>query len=83
MAGPGPEVYTTNDCFPTRPMGGTQMPQYCVTALMKDRAIHCGLRLVLEHLGTSEPAIITLEEYYIHYSAVEGSRLPENQINST
>jgi len=40
------------------------MSQYCVTALKKDWAILCGLRLVLEHLGTSESAIITLKEYY-------------------
>jgi len=39
------------------------MSQYRVTALKKDRAILCDLRLVLEHLGTSEPAIIMLKEY--------------------
>ena len=39
------------------------MSQYCVTALKKDQAILCGLRLVLEHLGTSEPAIIMLKEH--------------------
>jgi putative IMPACT (imprinted ancient) family translation regulator len=39
------------------------MSQYCVTALKKDRAILCGLCLVLEHLGASEPAIIMLKEY--------------------
>jgi len=39
------------------------MSQYCVAALKKDEAILCGLRLVLEHLGASEPAIITLKEY--------------------
>ncbi len=54
---------TANDRFPARPKGGTQMSQYCVTALKKDWAILCGLRLVLEHLGASEPAIITLTEY--------------------
>jgi len=41
------------------------MSQYCVTALKKDQAILCGLRLVLEHLGASEPAIITLKEYQV------------------
>jgi len=50
------------DRFPARPKGGTQMSQYCVTALKKDQAILCGLRLVLEYLGASEPAIITLKE---------------------
>ena len=50
--------------FTAGPKGATQMSQYCVTALKKDQAILCGLRLVLEHLGTSEPAIITLKEYY-------------------
>ncbi len=40
------------------------MFQYRVAAFKKDRAILCGLRLVLEHLGTSEPAIITLKEYW-------------------
>ena len=49
------------------------MSQYCVTALKKDWAILCGLRLVLEHLGASEPAIITLKEYFgacriLHYA---------------
>ena len=39
------------------------MSQYGVTALKKDWAILCGLCLVLEHLGTSEPAIIMLKEY--------------------
>jgi hypothetical protein len=39
------------------------MSQYCVTALKKDQAILYGLRLVLEHLGASEPAIIMLKEY--------------------
>jgi len=39
------------------------MSQYGVTAHKKDWAILCGLRLVLEHLGASEPAIITLTEY--------------------
>jgi hypothetical protein len=39
------------------------MSQYCVAAIKKDRAILCSLRLVLEHLGASEPAIITLKEY--------------------
>jgi hypothetical protein len=39
------------------------MSRYCVTALKKDWAILCGLRLVLEHLGTSEPVIITLKEH--------------------
>ena len=53
---------TANDRFPARPKGGTQMP-HCVTALKKDWAILCGLRLVLEHLDASEPAIITLKEY--------------------
>jgi len=46
------------------------MPQYCVTALKKDWAILCGLRLVLEHLGTSESAIITLKEYQAPLKAV-------------
>ena len=54
---------TANDRFPARPKGGTQMSQYCVTALKKDWAILCGLRLVLEHLGASEPAIITLKKH--------------------
>jgi hypothetical protein len=54
---------TANDRFPARPKGGTQMSRYCVTALKKDWAILCGLRLVLEHLGTSEPVIITLKEH--------------------
>ena len=40
------------------------MSQYCVAALKKDEAILCGLRLVLEHLGASEPVIITLKEYW-------------------
>jgi hypothetical protein len=53
---------TANDRFPTRPKGGTQMSQYCVAALKKDQAILCGLRLVLEHLVTSEFAIIMLKE---------------------
>ena len=57
---------TANDRFPARPKGGTQMSQYCVTALKKDWAILCGLRLVLEHLGASEPAIITLKELALH-----------------
>jgi hypothetical protein len=54
---------TANDRFPARPKGGSHMSPYCVTALKKDWAILCGLRLVLEHLGASEPAIITLKEY--------------------
>ena len=29
------------------------MSQYCVAALKKDQASLCGLRFVLEHLGTS------------------------------
>ena len=53
---------TANDRFPARPKGGAQMSQYGVTALKKDWAILCGLCLVLEHLGTSEPAIIMLKE---------------------
>ena len=59
----GKRCNATDDRFPARPKGGTQMSQYCVTALKKDWAILCGLRLVLEHLGTSEPPIFTLKEY--------------------
>jgi len=39
------------------------MIQYGVAALAKDTAIHCGLRLVLDHPGGSEPVNITLTEY--------------------
>jgi len=39
------------------------MSQYCVTALKKDQAILCGLRLVLEHLGSSEPINLGLTEH--------------------
>ena len=39
------------------------MIQYGVTALEKDPAILCGLRLVLNHPGGSEPINITLAEY--------------------
>jgi len=52
-----------DDRFPVRPKGGSQMLQYCVAALEKEHAIFCGLRLVLEHLGTSEPAVNTLKEH--------------------
>ena len=48
------------------------MSQYCVTALKKDWAILCGLRLVLEHLGTSEHVIITLKEYCYMVSYLSG-----------
>ena len=54
---------TANDRFTARPKGATQMSQYCVTALKKDQAILCGLRLVLEHLGSSEPANLGLAEH--------------------
>jgi len=40
------------------------MSQYCVAALEKEHAILGGLRLVLEHLGTSELAVITLKEHW-------------------
>ncbi len=53
----------TDDRFPARPKGGSQMSQYCVAALEKDQAILCGLRLVLKHLETSEPVVITLKEH--------------------
>ena len=39
------------------------MIQYGVTALDKDRAIVCGLCLVLDHLDSSEHVNITLKEY--------------------
>ena len=39
------------------------MSQYCVTALKKDQAILCGLRLVLGHLGSSEPINLGLTEH--------------------
>jgi hypothetical protein len=54
---------TANDRFPARPKGAKQMTQYGVTALNKDRAIVCGLCLVLDHLLNSEHANITLKEY--------------------
>jgi len=39
------------------------MIQYGVAALEKGRAILCGPRLVLDHLGSSEPVNIALKEY--------------------
>ena len=54
---------TANDRFTARPKGATQMSQYCVAALKKDQAILCGLRLVLEHLGSSEPINSGLTEH--------------------
>ncbi len=42
------------------------MIQYGVTALNKDRAIVCGLCLVLDHLDSSEHVNITLKEYCSH-----------------
>ncbi len=52
-----------DDRFTARPQGAAQMIQYGVAALAKDRAIYCGLRLVLDHLGGSESINITLVEY--------------------
>ena len=57
---------TANDRFPACPKGATQMIQYGVTALNKDRAIVCGLCLVLDHLDSSEHVNITLKEYCSH-----------------
>ena len=57
---------TANDRFPACPKGATQMIQYGVTALDKDRAIVCGLCLVLDHLDSSEHVNITLKEYCSH-----------------
>jgi|GEM_PF-794698 len=54
---------TADDRFPARPKGATQMIQYSVAALEKDLAILCRLRLVLDHLGSSEHGNITLKEY--------------------
>ncbi|MCH7506323.1 MAG: hypothetical protein IID60_03385 [Proteobacteria bacterium] len=53
----GKRCNATDDRFPARPKGGPQMSQYCVSALEKEHAILGGLRLVLEHLGTSELAL--------------------------
>ena len=61
----GKRCNATDDRFPARPMGGSQMPQYRVSALEKDMPILCGLRLVLEHLGTSELAVITMKEHWL------------------
>ena len=58
----------TDDSFPTRPKGGSQVTQYGVAVLEKDQAILFGLRLVLDHLGTSEPVIVTLKEHSIERS---------------
>ena len=41
------------------------MIQYGVTALEKEPAIPCGLCLVLDHLDSSEPVNIMLQEYYL------------------
>ncbi len=57
---------TANERFPARPKGATQMIQFGVTALDKDRAIVCGLCLVLDHLDSSEHVNITLKEYCSH-----------------
>jgi len=51
------------------------MSQYCVAALEKEHAILGGLRLVLEHLGTSELAVITLKEHYPLMTAASGRSL--------
>jgi len=55
LAGNGPVLAkrcnATDERFPARPKGVTQM------------AIPCKLRLDLEHLGGSESAIIMLKEY--------------------
>jgi len=55
---------TTDDRFPARPKGGAQLSQGSVAAIEKDTPVLCGLRLVLKHPGTSEPAVITLKEHY-------------------
>ena len=52
-----------NDRFPARPKGAAQMNKYGVAVLEKGPAILCGLRLVLDHLGSSEHVNITLKEH--------------------
>ena len=59
----GKRCNATDDRFPARPKGVTQMFQSCVAALEKEQAIPFKLRLDLEHLGGSESAIIMLKEY--------------------
>ena len=67
LAGNGPVLAkrcnATDERFPARPKGVTQMLQSCVAAFEKDKAILCKLRFDLEHLGGSESAIIVLKEY--------------------
>ena len=74
LAGNGPVLVkrrnTVSDCSPFRPKGAIQMTQSASpkaptlgAALGKDWAIACGLRLVLNHLDSSEPVIITLKEH--------------------
>ena len=46
------------------------MPQYGVTALKKDQAILCGLRLFLEHLDGSEPINSGLTEHQLSNGSV-------------
>jgi len=67
LAGNGPVLAkrcnATDERFPARPKGVTQMLQSFVAAFEKGKAIPCKLRLDLEHLGGSESAIIMLKEY--------------------
>ena len=54
----GPALFKEDNaadgCFPARPEGIPQIPQYGVAALAKGVTITCELRLVLGNLGHSD-----------------------------
>ncbi len=53
------------------------MIQYGAAVLAKDMAIPCGLRLVLDHLGSSESINSALLDYWLPGTGLEMIRAPD------